>query len=201
MLWDCVTGRARHRLKGHTERVTCAAFSPDVTFLVSGSTDRTVRLWDVSNGTMRHAFEGLSHWAKHVAISPNAQLIAAAGRGRTVRLWNAHTYDELHAFEDLPDLRSLSFSPDGAYIETSIGAVPIPPSHLAGMTTVRLANATPLLCVRDQWLTCDSKRLLWLPYEYKSDAVATTGNTIALGLGSGEVIFLAFDFRKGRPWN
>ena len=44
------TGRELHWLEGHEGKVTGVAFSPDGSFLVSGSEDGTVRLWDVSRG-------------------------------------------------------------------------------------------------------------------------------------------------------
>eukprot|EP00656_Telonema_subtile_P028630 TRINITY_DN3117_c0_g1_i1.p1 TRINITY_DN3117_c0_g1~~TRINITY_DN3117_c0_g1_i1.p1 ORF type:complete len:284 (+),score=48.47 TRINITY_DN3117_c0_g1_i1:144-995(+) len=36
-----------HRLQGHTECVTVAAFNPDGTQLASGSVDKTVRIWSI----------------------------------------------------------------------------------------------------------------------------------------------------------
>jgi hypothetical protein len=41
---------------------------------------------------------------------------------------------------------------------------------------------------------------LWLPPEYGSKVVAVHERTVALGLDSGVVIFLSFDFSRERPW-
>ena len=49
-------------LRGHSDTVTCAAFSPDGQTLATGSRDRTVRLWDVRTGEPR-----LSSWPFGVA--------------------------------------------------------------------------------------------------------------------------------------
>ena len=37
-------------MEGHTNVVTSVGFSPDGKFIVSGSSDNTVRVWDANNG-------------------------------------------------------------------------------------------------------------------------------------------------------
>ena len=36
--------------RGHSDRVTCVAFSPDGKRIVSGSQDETVKVWDADKG-------------------------------------------------------------------------------------------------------------------------------------------------------
>lgn len=43
--------------QGHRQGVFCAAFSPDGKFLVSGSSDRSLKLWKVSDGSLVRDFE------------------------------------------------------------------------------------------------------------------------------------------------
>jgi WD40 repeat protein len=38
-------------LAGHTDTVTCLAFSPDAKYLATGSNDRNTIIWNVANGT------------------------------------------------------------------------------------------------------------------------------------------------------
>src|SRR5207249_3604363 len=48
--WDAVTGQLLHTLRGHTDPVTSATFSPDGTRILTASDDRTVRVWDARTG-------------------------------------------------------------------------------------------------------------------------------------------------------
>src|SRR5262249_3274552 len=49
-VWEAKTGRFLHSLRGHTERITAATFSPAGRRILTASNDRTARLWDASTG-------------------------------------------------------------------------------------------------------------------------------------------------------
>ena len=50
-LWDATTGRLRHTLTGHAEKVCSARFCPwEATRAVSCSHDRTIKVWDLQKG-------------------------------------------------------------------------------------------------------------------------------------------------------
>ena len=50
-LWDATTGRLRHTMTGHAEKVCAARFCPwDAARAVSCSHDRTIKVWDLNKG-------------------------------------------------------------------------------------------------------------------------------------------------------
>ena len=46
------------------------------------------------------------------------------------------------------------------------------------------------LVLKNEWIEYRDKRLLWLPYEYRSDVSAVYGNRLAIGRPSGLVSIL-----------
>jgi WD40 repeat protein len=49
-IWDAVTGKEVQVLRGHTNRIVSASFSPDGRRIVTASWDRTARFWDTATG-------------------------------------------------------------------------------------------------------------------------------------------------------
>lgn len=50
MIWDLVTGKALHRMQGHSGKVMAVAPAPDGTRIATASWDGTVRVWDTGQG-------------------------------------------------------------------------------------------------------------------------------------------------------
>ncbi|CAE6409803.1 unnamed protein product [Rhizoctonia solani] len=92
LLWD-VQARSFDQggnLTGHSNSVTCIAFSPSGRHLVSGSRDMTIRIWEVKNReTTVGPIKGHTDNINSVTFSPDGALIVSASRDGTVRIWNA----------------------------------------------------------------------------------------------------------------
>ncbi len=91
-------------LAGHLGGVTCCAFFPDGSRLVSGSEDGTLRIWWASTGSevatlisSTKAWEGV-HCC---AVSPDGRLIASGSADHAVSLWDAETGARLLRNSDL----------------------------------------------------------------------------------------------------
>jgi WD40 repeat protein len=88
-------------LRGHTDKVTSVAFSPDSRWLATGSWDQTIRLWDISampQGALQSGGSETDPWVLRghegrvtsVAVSPDGHWLASGGGGweQTARLWD-----------------------------------------------------------------------------------------------------------------
>jgi WD40 repeat protein len=80
---------APRNLPTHGDAVTSVAISPDGQWVVTGSTDKTVRLSNFDNGQQIRAFTGPTTAVSAVAISPNHATIAAGFVDGQLFCWNA----------------------------------------------------------------------------------------------------------------
>jgi WD40 repeat protein len=92
-LWDAVTGKVIHSLRGHTDAVQEIAFTPDGQRLASAAPDE-IMLWDVATGqeilTLRHR----TRWWRSLGFSPDGRRLAAVDGDGHVRIWNGEPVDE-----------------------------------------------------------------------------------------------------------
>jgi len=106
-----ITGSQTAVLSEHTKAVSSLTFSPDGSFLVSGSSDNTIKLWDIQTGGVAKTFYGHTYHVLSVSISANCTTIASGSKDRTIRLWDIQTEECYCIIEQLDWVESLRFSP------------------------------------------------------------------------------------------
>ena len=80
-----------YRLKGHTGWVHSVAVSPDSTWAVSGSMDKTIKTWDLETGQCRATLEGHKGQLKSVSITPDGTRILSGSWDNTIGVWDVET--------------------------------------------------------------------------------------------------------------
>lgn len=102
-------------LRGHGERVSGLAFSPDGKWLTSASHDNRVKVWDTKTGKEILTFKGHTGIASvtGVAFSPDAKWIASASYDTTVKLWAPKTGKVSLTLKHPDLLYGVAVSPDG----------------------------------------------------------------------------------------
>ena len=107
-------GQEPTSLRGHGSDVTGLAFTIDGRFLVSCSSDKTVRLWDFTEGRELACYRRHEHSVRSVAFSPDGSRLASAGADGTVRLGDTHGAQETGRLRGhVGEVTSLAFSLDG----------------------------------------------------------------------------------------
>ena len=107
-------------LSGHDGWITSVDYSPDGRFLVSGSSDRTVRVWSVADSEEVSTFVGHMSMVNAVEFSPDGELIISASSDATVRIWSLSKQKEIativaHKY----GVNDVTFSPDGKLFATA----------------------------------------------------------------------------------
>src|SRR5713226_3719931 len=74
-------------LRGHTETLYAAAFSPDGKMVATGSFDKTAKIWDVPLSSPLREFAFAAPVAA-MALSPDGTKIAGGGSVGSIKVWN-----------------------------------------------------------------------------------------------------------------
>ena len=118
--WQRQTHLELKTLRGHTDEVNVAAYSPDSRRIITGGADTIIRAWDATNGNLLLAMTGHLDRVYSVATSPDGQRIASASRDATVKIWDGATGKELMSLDKhRGQVSSVDFSPDSRRIVTS----------------------------------------------------------------------------------
>ncbi|KAF5522140.1 Vegetative incompatibility protein HET-E-1 [Colletotrichum aenigma] len=196
LIWDIIKDGKPRRLAGHTRPVNSVVFSADSSRLASASNDTTVRIWDVPTGQCVRELKGHNDWVNTVVFSQDGKIVAAAARDKVVRLWNAQpgTKPMERSFTLDRLATSLEFSEDGNHIKAC--GQWFDTNTCKASKEARPEQPAARTIIKSDWILQDGEKALWLPRDYRPTCSAQHGNSHALGLSSGRVAILEFDWAK-----
>jgi WD40 repeat protein len=122
-VWDALTDKKLHALKGHTgiggriAGVFGVASAPDGKGRV-GRLDGTVRFWDAETGKELRRTDAHVSGALCVAFSADGKRLATGGADNAVRLWDTETLKETRPVGEHAAVTSLAIAPDGKLLAT-----------------------------------------------------------------------------------
>ena len=158
--------RVELTLRGHTDMVWAAAYSPDGTRIATGSIDGTARIWDTASGKELLTLQAPAQGAVNsVAFSPNGKFLATGSDDGSARIWDIITGDELRTLNGhLDAVLHVAFSPDGSRLTTA---------SFDGTSKVwDLTTGNELLSLREEG---DGFQVYWVAFSPDGSKIATSG--------------------------
>jgi WD40 repeat protein len=78
-------------MEGHSGYVNSVAVTPDGRWVVSASSDNTLKVWELQSGREVITIEGHSASVNGVALTPDDRRAVSASRDKTIRVWDLDT--------------------------------------------------------------------------------------------------------------
>jgi hypothetical protein len=79
-------------LKGHTDAISSASFSPDGSRIVTASYDRTARVWDARTGAEVLSLKGHTDRVSAASFSADGSRILTASWDNSVKVWDSRPF-------------------------------------------------------------------------------------------------------------
>ena len=108
-LWNLETGEKDHIFTDHTFAVNALCVCSNISyfrgnqFLISGGSDRVLRIWDLPKGHLNLRLEGHTDQITCIAMSFDAQVIISGSWDKTLRVWNVKSGMSLFVLEGHTD--------------------------------------------------------------------------------------------------
>jgi WD40 repeat protein len=115
-IWDITTGQQARVLKGHNSYVRAIDISRDGKKIVSGGSDKSIRIWNAESGV---ELKSISHVQDitELAFSPDGKRFAIASDDINPKIFDAVTGSEIKSFKGQTGIiQAIAYSPDGKNI-------------------------------------------------------------------------------------
>jgi hypothetical protein len=115
-----LASNVRAELRGHTDRIWHAAFSPDGKWVVTASQDQTARVWEALTGKGSVELRGHTDRVMSAAFSRDGKLVVTMSDDGTARVWEVATgrsVAELRGHSDV--LTTIALNLDGTQVVTA----------------------------------------------------------------------------------
>jgi WD40 repeat protein len=112
-------GSVLYTYRGHTDRATSVAWSPNGKYIASGSLDKTARIWAVNPAAHSQPFIYRGHTSGLLAVawSPDSNRVVSGSMDKTVQVWEALSGENVAIYRGHTDfVNTVAWSPDGKNI-------------------------------------------------------------------------------------
>eukprot|EP00505_MAST-04D_sp_SCG-Rhode-Island_P001653 Stramenopile-MAST_4_protein_1653 len=99
-MWDSNTQRIKHKMTGHKQKVLTVKFSTTGKAVISGSSDRTIKLWDTKTGYVTRTIDCTSV-CNSVDLSPDGVTLVSGHQDGSIRSWDIRNGARAHEVRDV----------------------------------------------------------------------------------------------------
>lgn len=125
-------------LKGHQKGINACDMSPDGAWIVSASSDKTLKIWDSVSGKELRSLEGHQSTIYDCAVSPDGKQIVSASGDKSLIIWDAISGKELQRIVgNHGQVLSCAMSPDSGWFVSGYESFDLDVWDMASCTKIR----------------------------------------------------------------
>lgn len=143
-------------------------FSPSGCHIATVSRQNKAKVWNVTTGKDLQCLDG-----NVLTFSPDGRQFASISDDDTLQVWDTATS------ECQQGSKGRSSTEKEVQLTTAKSSLGLRPWY-------------QVLSAREEWIKIGSQNLVWLPPEYRGKSRVVDGSNIAIGCGSGRVLFMEF---------
>ncbi|MBE9206030.1 serine/threonine protein kinase [Nostoc sp. LEGE 06077] len=118
-------------LADHAHYVKTLAITQNGKTLVSGSSDKTIKIWNLADSSLIRTISGHDSGVIAVAISPDNQTLVSSSNDQSIRIWNLESGALIHTLnEHKGAVWSITITPEGQTLVSGSGDKTIKIWHL-----------------------------------------------------------------------
>ena len=85
--------------KEHQNCINSVTISPDGKYIVSGSSDKTIKIWDIKTAECLNTLKGHSNYVSSVTISPDGKYIVSGSYDGTIKIWDFKNVNNIYSID------------------------------------------------------------------------------------------------------
>ena len=115
---NAVSGQiGRLPMYGHSGSVLTVDMSTDMQIIVSGSSDKTVKIWDAQTGEMLNSIAAHNKSVYQVEFNPVINQFASCSSDSTIKIWDSESAELIKMLDDNDcKVNAISYHPSGNYL-------------------------------------------------------------------------------------
>lgn len=193
IIWDTMTGRFLYKLEDLMGSPGAIAFSHNDRYVACLSQDRTIIICNAETGESRNALEGHLDKAWALAFSSDSKSLASSSRDGAGKLWDVGSARLRGTFSINRDVKQLSFSADGTYLETERGQIGISELLEDSFNYPSTPGSHWSLFGRE-WIMEGNRKMLWLPPDFRprNMCIAHHNGLFVIACESGKMALMSF---------
>ena len=100
-----------------SESIKSISITPNGKYLISGSTDKTIKVWNLQTKKLLFILKGHSKEVSAVTTTPDGKYLISGSDDKTIKIWNLKNRKQLFTLTGHEDsINTISITPDGNYL-------------------------------------------------------------------------------------